>query len=163
EREVVPLFGRQHRAARGVALGEHREMHRFQHDAAADPWFRRDRPFHSRVAGDSRLDLQPGHRGYGRLLEFCQWYVGSGFSRTKSCPDGICFHPMNRVACACAAVLTVTAFALSGAAQSVYPTGTTIYDPAKAWNGFTVLSPLGGEAVLVIDMNGTVVKRWEGF
>jgi len=48
-------------------------------------------------------------------------------------------------------------------AQSVYPTGTTIYDPAKTWNGFTVLSPLAGQAVLVIDMNGAVVKRWEGF
>ncbi len=49
------------------------------------------------------------------------------------------------------------------AAPSVFPTGTTIYDPAKAWNGFTVLSPLGGGAALVIDMNGRVVKRWEGF
>ena len=49
------------------------------------------------------------------------------------------------------------------AAPSVFPTGTTIYDPAKAWNGFTVLSPLGGAAAIVIDMNGNVVKRWEGY
>jgi hypothetical protein len=49
------------------------------------------------------------------------------------------------------------------AGQSVYPTGTTIYDPARAWSGFTVLSPLGTPAVLVIDMNGTVVKQWEGY
>jgi hypothetical protein len=55
------------------------------------------------------------------------------------------------------------ALTLTGAAQSVYPTGTTIYDPASAWNGYTVLSPLGTQAVLVIDMNGTVVKRWENF
>ena len=48
-------------------------------------------------------------------------------------------------------------------AQTVYPTGTTIYDPDRSWNGFTVLSPLAGLAVLVIDMNGNVVKRWEGF
>ena len=48
-------------------------------------------------------------------------------------------------------------------AQTVYPTGTTIYDPTRAWNGFTVLSPLGTQAVLVIDMNGNVVKRWDGF
>lgn len=48
-------------------------------------------------------------------------------------------------------------------AQTVYPTGTTIYDPDRAWNGYTVLSPLQTQAVLVIDMNGTVVKRWEGF
>ena len=49
------------------------------------------------------------------------------------------------------------------AAPSVFPTGTTTYDPAKAWNGYTVLSPLGGNAAIVIDMNGNVVKRWEGF
>src|SRR5688572_20766036 len=48
-------------------------------------------------------------------------------------------------------------------AQSVYPTGTTIYDPDRAWSGYTVLSPLQTQAVIVIDMNGTVVKRWEGF
>ena len=48
-------------------------------------------------------------------------------------------------------------------AQSVYPTGTTIYDPDRAWNGYTVLSPLATQAVLVIDMNGNVVKRWEGY
>jgi hypothetical protein len=45
----------------------------------------------------------------------------------------------------------------------VYPTGTTIYDPDRSWNGFTVLSPLATQAVLVIDMNGNVVKQWEGY
>jgi len=49
------------------------------------------------------------------------------------------------------------------AAPTVYPTGTTIYQPDKAWNGFTVLSPLGTPAVIVVDMNGRVVKRWDGF
>src|SRR6185295_8540253 len=49
------------------------------------------------------------------------------------------------------------------AAQSVYPTGTTIYDPGRTWNGYTVLSPLGTQAVIVIDMNGKVVKQWDGF
>jgi hypothetical protein len=48
-------------------------------------------------------------------------------------------------------------------APTVYPTGTTIYDPAHSWNGFTVLSPLGTQAVLVIDMNGNIVKRWDGY
>ena len=47
-------------------------------------------------------------------------------------------------------------------APTVFPTGTTIYDPAKAWNGFTVLSTLDTPAVLVIDMNGRTVKRWDG-
>jgi hypothetical protein len=52
---------------------------------------------------------------------------------------------------------------LGGAAQTVYPTGTTIFDPDRAWRGYTVLSPLATPAVVVIDMNGTVVKRWEGY
>jgi hypothetical protein len=49
------------------------------------------------------------------------------------------------------------------AAPSVYPTGVTIFDPAKAWNGYTVLSPLGGQAAIVIDMNGNIVKQWDGY
>ena len=69
---------------------------------------------------------------------------------------------MTRLACACAAMLLALAVALTRA-QSVYPTGTTIYDPDRAWNGYTVLSPLATQAVLVIDMNGNVVKRWDGF
>ena len=64
---------------------------------------------------------------------------------------------------ACATAVLLSAFGLIAAAQSVYPTGTTIYDPAKAWSGYTVLSPLNTQAVVVIDMNGKVVKQWEGF
>ena len=71
---------------------------------------------------------------------------------------------MTRLTCTCAAaVIVLYALAPSPAAQSVYPTGTTIYDPDRAWNGYTVLSPLATQAVLVIDMNGNVVKRWEGY
>src|SRR4029078_6639657 len=70
---------------------------------------------------------------------------------------------MTRLTCACAAAIVMHAFASSLAGQSVYPTGTTIYDPDRAWNGYTVLSPLATQAVLVIDMNGNAVKRWEGF
>src|SRR6188508_1509587 len=69
---------------------------------------------------------------------------------------------MTRRLKACAAIC-LFAFALAAAAQSVYPTGTTVYDPARAWNGYTVLSPLGTQAVVVIDMNGKVVKQWDGF
>ena len=64
---------------------------------------------------------------------------------------------------AAALFLFLYASALTIAAQSVYPTGTTIYQPELAWNGFTVLSPLGTQAVIVIDMNGDVVKRWDGY
>ena len=52
---------------------------------------------------------------------------------------------------------------IATAAPSVYPTGTTIYDPAQTWSGFTVLSVLSTQAVIVIDMNGNVVKRWDGY
>src|SRR5262249_28100677 len=62
-----------------------------------------------------------------------------------------------------AAAVFLYVFAVSVSAQSVYPTGTTIYDPDRAWNGYTVLSPLGTQAVIVIDMNGNVVKQWEGY
>jgi len=62
-----------------------------------------------------------------------------------------------------ATLLLVTASVAVSAAPSVYPTGTTIYDPAKTWNGYTVLSPLATQAVIVIDMNGNVVKRWDGY
>jgi hypothetical protein len=49
------------------------------------------------------------------------------------------------------------------AAPTVYPTGTTLYDPSRSFSGYTVLSPLGVQAAIVIDMNGRVVKRWDGF
>ncbi len=43
---------------------------------------------------------------------------------------------------------------------SVYPTGTTIYKPEKAWNGYIIFpNPQGA---ILIDMNGNVVKQWEG-
>ena len=70
---------------------------------------------------------------------------------------------MRRLALACICAVVVHASSTTGGAQSVYPTGTTIYDPDRAWNGYTVLSPLQTQAVLVIDMNGTVVKRWDGY
>jgi len=62
-----------------------------------------------------------------------------------------------------AATICALCAAVASAAPSVYPTGTTIYDPDSTWNGYTVLSPLGEPAVVVIDMNGNVVKLWEGF
>jgi len=37
------------------------------------------------------------------------------------------------------------------AETSVYPLGTTIYKPAKCWNGFTILSSEEGR---LVDMNG---------
>jgi hypothetical protein len=46
---------------------------------------------------------------------------------------------------------------------SVYPTGTTIYKPDKAWNGYTILDPRSPDVgAVLIDMNGNVVKNWKG-
>ena len=43
---------------------------------------------------------------------------------------------------------------------SVYPTGTTIYDPEKCWNAYTLFGAGGG--VRIIDMNGNTVNLWQG-
>ena len=43
---------------------------------------------------------------------------------------------------------------------SVYPTGTTIYDPAKAWNSYVVFADPNGKTHL-IDMAGNEVHHWE--
>jgi hypothetical protein len=49
---------------------------------------------------------------------------------------------------------------------SVYPTGTTIYEPEKCWNGYTLfqseLHRNNGHGAVLIDMNGNVVNRWQG-
>jgi hypothetical protein len=44
---------------------------------------------------------------------------------------------------------------------SVYPTGATVYDPGKCWNGYTIFQAKEVGALL-IDMNGTEVKLWKG-
>lgn len=43
---------------------------------------------------------------------------------------------------------------------SVFPMGTTIYDPEKAWSGYTLMQ-IQGIGAVVVDMNGNVVKCWE--
>ena len=63
---------------------------------------------------------------------------------------------------ALAALATLLFLAGAHAAPSVYPTGTTIFDPAKAWSGYTVFVLPETGAVLV-DMNGNEVKRWDEF
>ena len=70
---------------------------------------------------------------------------------------------MTRLTRACVVAVMAHAIAATLIAQTVFPTGTTIFDPDRAWPGFTVLSPLATQAVPVIDMNGTIVKQWEGF
>ncbi|WP_158784773.1 aryl-sulfate sulfotransferase [Pantoea sp. BAV 3049] len=64
------------------------------------------------------------------------------------------------------AVRTLLATALLFACSSAvalptsYPTGTTYYDPQKAWNGF-VLLPGNDNKTHLIDMNGNEVHRWD--
>lgn len=44
---------------------------------------------------------------------------------------------------------------------SVYPTGVTVYNPGKAWSGYTIFQARGIGAVL-LDMNGHEVQVWKG-
>lgn len=46
------------------------------------------------------------------------------------------------------------------AAPSIYPTGTTIYDPDRAWNGYTIFSTPNDQGNVLIDMNGQELRRW---
>jgi len=43
---------------------------------------------------------------------------------------------------------------------TIYPTGTTIYDPDRAWNGYTIFRTPDDKGVVLIDMNGNIVRRW---
>jgi hypothetical protein len=46
---------------------------------------------------------------------------------------------------------------------TVFPTGTTIYEPNKCWNGYTVYPTKTETGAVLIDMNGNVVKSWSQF
>lgn len=44
---------------------------------------------------------------------------------------------------------------------SVFPTGTTVYNPEKCWNGYTIFQAKEVGALL-INMNGGEVRLWKG-
>jgi hypothetical protein len=44
---------------------------------------------------------------------------------------------------------------------TIYPTGTTIYNPKKCWSGYTIYTARE-KGALLIDMNGEEVKFWKG-
>lgn len=45
---------------------------------------------------------------------------------------------------------------------TVFPHGTTIYDPKKCFNGYTIFgTEVLDEGTVLIDMNGNVVKQWK--
>ena len=75
------------------------------------------------------------------------------------------FPPRKRLrrSSASALLLSLAAFCGAPAARaepSVFPTGTTIYDPARAFNAFVLFA--GGDGVSrLIDLNGNVVHEWK--
>lgn len=44
---------------------------------------------------------------------------------------------------------------------TIYPTGVTIFNPKKAWGGYTIFQ-VEGLGALLIDMNGREVQLWKG-
>lgn len=44
---------------------------------------------------------------------------------------------------------------------TIYPTGATVYNPEKAWSGYTIFQAYGKGAML-IDMNGREIRLWKG-
>ncbi len=43
---------------------------------------------------------------------------------------------------------------------SVYPTGTTIYQPDKAWSGYTIFDTIDEQGAALIDMNGNLLRQF---
>ncbi len=76
----------------------------------------------------------------------------------------LAFPPRKRMrrTSAGALLLSLAAFCAATAARSepsVFPTGTTIYDPTRAFNSFVLFS--GGDGVSrLIDLDGNVVHEW---
>jgi hypothetical protein len=60
-----------------------------------------------------------------------------------------------------AGLLAIFVFSLAFAYPSIYPTGTTIFDPGRTWSGYTVFG-IDDQAAVLVDMNGNEVQRWEG-
>ena len=43
--------------------------------------------------------------------------------------------------------------------RTVYPVGTTLYQPERCFNGYTII--FGGFDVKLVDMNGRTVQAWQ--
>ena len=69
---------------------------------------------------------------------------------------------MSRLRLIAAVTFSAISVAAIHAVPSVYPTGTTIYDPAKTWSGYTVFV-LPQTGAVLIDMNGKAVREWTTF
>ncbi len=71
------------------------------------------------------------------------------------------FHVQGRAVCLSAALIIVLAPAALNGFPSVYPTGTTIYQPDKAWNGYTIFPTPEAQGAVLIDMNGNLIRRFK--
>lgn len=91
---------------------------------------------------------------------FAHTFYTRNINKTRKGHGGYLMGLLKRSLVTCFSASLATAII---AAPTVFPTGTTIYDPELTWNGYTVLSLLDTPAVIVIDMNGNAVKRWDGF
>ena len=58
-------------------------------------------------------------------------------------------------------VVWVLSLAPVYAAPSIYPTGTTIYQPDRTWNGYMIFNSPEFQGAVLIDMNGNTLRRWE--
>ncbi len=53
------------------------------------------------------------------------------------------------------------ATSLAGAYPAVFPVGTTIHDPQRAQAGYTLFTVAGVGITVLVDMDGTEVRRWD--
>jgi hypothetical protein len=66
---------------------------------------------------------------------------------------------MKNLAIFCSLFLLMAAAAFLWAYPTVFPHGTTIYKPDKAYSGYTLFS-VDNFGAFLIDMRGNVVREW---
>ena len=71
------------------------------------------------------------------------------------------FRVQRSLAFLSATLIIALAPSIFHAFPSVYPTGTTIYQPDKAWNGYTIFPTPEAQGAVLIDMNGNLIRRFE--
>ena len=65
-----------------------------------------------------------------------------------------------RIMAAFSGLLAICYTIASLAAPSVFPTGTTIFDPDKTWSGYTIVDTADSNGAVLLDMNDNEVRRW---
>ena len=68
---------------------------------------------------------------------------------------------ISKFACVATVGLSIAVYPVRfNAAPSVYPTGTTIYQPDKAWNGYIIYDTIDEQGAALIDMNGNLLRQF---